>query len=50
MVVAISLGESISVQVEAEGTYAPDIMSDLCARACELFGRAITASRQPTAE
>lgn len=41
VVVFLSLGESISVQLEDEGSYSPDVMDDLCTRARDLFRLAL---------
>lgn len=54
VLVSVSLGDSISVQVEDEGAYSPDVMDDLCSRARDLFRLALAdvqhAEREHTGE
>lgn len=46
MKVAI-VNDEVQIIVEAEGTYSPDVMADLCARAVELYTRAFADDEEP---
>jgi hypothetical protein len=50
MLVSIGIEDSLSVQVEAEGGYQPDILDDLCTRARDTFRLAMSDLRHDQAE
>jgi hypothetical protein len=46
--VRVSISGAVDVEVEADGSYAPDVCKDLCSRAVEVYKEALALSYEDT--